>query len=367
MPPTAWQRPGCWRRPRCWSGGAACAGWARGGARRGGGAVTVTGEAGFVPVRRLGAGRRAPLGAGIGEGVGAGDGVGLGAGEGAGAGVGAGGGAGARSWRRGGCRRVGAGFATSLRPARQQAIISAELLNAILRLLHDIVIPHPLPETTPDDRAPGPSRAMPTASHRRAVVDATTGAGDVRRWEERALADVVRCRCRQLAETAGSGPEQANDRQQQGRRLDRQRRSRQLDQRADRAMIVVGIVGSAGPSGESPVDGTDAAITARADTGVAWSRCTWPNVSASWIASAASASHDPDFLRNRNQRMALSIDAVATAVGICRRRQISNNVTLRQSAETRLRSHCCAKPTPCRLATVDPLDGGFACRYAVAA
>ena len=60
--------------------------------------------------------------------------------------------------------------------------------------------------------------------------------------------DVVRCR--QLRGDGGlrAGASEC-DRQQQGRCLDRQRRSRQLDQRADRAMIVVGIVGTGRPLG----------------------------------------------------------------------------------------------------------------------
>ena len=45
---------------------------------------------------------------------------------------------------------------------------------------------------------------------------------------------------------------------------------------------------------------------APAETGAMRSRCTWPNETASWNASANSARYEPSLERDRNQRMVVS-------------------------------------------------------------
>ena len=353
-------RGSCWRRCGCWSGSGRslrrlCAGRRAARRRRGHGDGGKRGLTWFsasgsewVSVWATVPGSVMAREPSVGDGAGAGDGVGLGAGEGAGAGVGDG--AGAVLVKELAMVRVQAGlvreFVTTLRPQgsrRSSAPNCSEESSSVTdQHLHP---PHLSGNDCPMTGPPKSCDADGIAI-RRAVVDATTGAGDVRRWEERALEKRRRTMSstsrrrrapgrskRMRSAAAGTAPRSSTSIPPVGST----RRSRN-----DRGC---GSWDPAGPSGKSPVDGTDAAITARADPGVAWSRCTWPNVSASWIASAASASHDPDFLRNRNQRMALSLDEVCPAAGTCRRSQTSNNVTLGQSAETRLRSRCCAKPT----------------------
>ena len=70
-----------------------------------------------------------------------------------------------------------------------------------------------------------------------------------------------------------------------------------------------------------------------ADIGAARSRCTWPNVSASWSASANSARYAPNFDRDRNQsirRRACASHIGCRPIPASRCSDISNNVTLRQ-------------------------------------
>jgi hypothetical protein len=100
----------------------------------------------------------------------------------------------------------------------------------------------------PDDRAPRVVRCRrhrnPAGRHRATAGPAMSGDGRGSRLRKYAV------RRRQLRgdgrPRSGAGE---HDRQQQGRRVHRHHRSRQMDQRADRAMIVVGIVGTGRPLG----------------------------------------------------------------------------------------------------------------------
>ena len=78
-----------------------------------------------------------------------------------------------------------------------------------------------------------------------------------------------------------------------------------------------------------------ATVDLASDIGAARSRCTWPNVSASWNTSANSARYEPHFDRDRNQfirRRACASRIGGRPIPASRCRDISNNVTLRQLA-----------------------------------
>ena len=101
-----------------------------------------------------------------------------------------------------------------------------------------------------------------------------------------------------------------------------------------------------------------ATVDLSADIGAARSRCTWPNVSASWNASANSARYEPHFDRDRNQsirRRACASHIGSRPIPASRRRDISNNVTLRQLAAAdssiapcRFHLACCKKSSVAR-------------------
>jgi hypothetical protein len=90
-----------------------------------------------------------------------------------------------------------------------------------------------------------------------------------------------------------------------------------------------------------------ASAAAPGETGVMWSRCTWPNETASWNASANSARHDPNLERDRNQRIVITLRASCTAAPFlpATAGNISNNVTLRQLGRIAIHLPCCKKPT----------------------
>ena len=93
--------------------------------------------------------------------------------------------------------------------------------------------------------------------------------------------------------------------------------------------------GSVGVSGAAFHASAVATVDLSADIGAARSRCTWPNVSTSWSASANSARYAPNFDRDRNQsirRRACASHIGRRPIPASRGRDISNNVTLRQSA-----------------------------------
>src|SRR3954454_14264237 len=71
-----------------------------------------------------------------------------------------------------------------------------------------------------------------------------------------------------------------------------------------------------------------ATVDLSAEIGAARSRCTWPNVSASWTASANSARYEPHFDRDRNQSIVVALARLASAADLFLRayRDISNNV-----------------------------------------
>ena len=101
-----------------------------------------------------------------------------------------------------------------------------------------------------------------------------------------------------------------------------------------------------------------ATVDLSADIGAARSRCTWPNVSASWNTSANSARYEPHFDRDRNQsirRRACASHIGSRPIPASRRRDISNNVTLRQLAAAdssiapcRFHLACCKKSSVAR-------------------
>src|SRR6516225_7898328 len=89
----------------------------------------------------------------------------------------------------------------------------------------------------------------------------------------------------------------------------------------------------AGPEGalRSSADGcTLASALAPAARGAMRSRCTWPNETASWNASANSARYAPNLERDRNQRIVVTLHAShAAAEPFCRHtREPGYNVTM---------------------------------------
>src|SRR5262245_30957964 len=85
-----------------------------------------------------------------------------------------------------------------------------------------------------------------------------------------------------------------------------------------------------------------ASALAPTDGGAMRSRCTWPNETASWNASANSARYEPDLLRDRNQRIVVTLHA--SPVFKATRGQLSDNVTLRrQSGPSTIHVMCCKK------------------------
>src|SRR6266481_2953641 len=70
----------------------------------------------------------------------------------------------------------------------------------------------------------------------------------------------------------------------------------------------------------SAADGcAPASALAPTEGGAMRSRCTWPNETASWNASANSARYEPALLRDRNQRMVVTLHAShAAAEPFCR-------------------------------------------------
>jgi hypothetical protein len=83
----------------------------------------------------------------------------------------------------------------------------------------------------------------------------------------------------------------------------------------------------------SAVDGCAPASTlAGADGGAMRSRCTWPNETASWNASANSARYAPALERDRNQRIVVTLRASRSGQNHSTApfENFSNNVTLRQ-------------------------------------
>ena len=94
-------------------------------------------------------------------------------------------------------------------------------------------------------------------------------------------------------------------------------------------------VGSGGVTCAAFDASAPATVDLSADIGTARSRCTWPNVSASWNTSANSARYEPHFDRERNQsirRRACASHIGSRPIPASRCRNISNNVTLRQLA-----------------------------------
>jgi hypothetical protein len=76
--------------------------------------------------------------------------------------------------------------------------------------------------------------------------------------------------------------------------------------------------------------GASASALAGAESGVKCSRCTWPNETASWNASANSARYAPDLERDRNQRIVVTLHASnAPAEPFCRHaRELCYNITM---------------------------------------
>ena len=117
-------------------------------------------------------------------------------------------------------------------------------------------------------------------------------------------------------------------------------------------------VGSGGVTCAAFDASAPATVDLSSDIGAARSRCTWPNVSASWNTSANSARYEPHFDRDRNQsirRRACASHIGSRPIPASRRRDISNNVTLRQLAaaeflgrSVRFHLACCKKSSVAR-------------------
>ena len=204
-----------------------------------------------------------------------------------------------------------------------------------------------------------PGRAMPRHRIRRAVVDATAGAercqamGGARACEKTSNAMPSTARRRRAPDrsdrirpaAAGTvhppSPAIPPDGSTRRSRNDRGRDRRD----------------PAGPSGASPTDGADAAIAASAASGVGV-------VEMDVAECQRKLDHQRSKRQPRSRSSAQSEPAHGAftrrglpAAGTCRRSQTSNNVTLRQSAETRLRLALLREIHTCRLATIDRVIG----------
>jgi hypothetical protein len=97
---------------------------------------------------------------------------------------------------------------------------------------------------------------------------------------------------------------------------------------------------SAMPSGLPGATGarSDEAATAwfAIEAGASRSACTCPNDTTSWSASAASANHDVTLARDRNQRMAVTLDALHYSTAKLPPAKANDNVTLLQSVLLRI-------------------------------
>jgi hypothetical protein len=103
-----------------------------------------------------------------------------------------------------------------------------------------------------------------------------------------------------------------------------------------------------GLDGTSSPDCVLASAAASADRGAISSRCTWPNETASWNASANSARYELNLERDRNQRIVVSTSSAAEPSSAVAFKNFSNNVTLRQLGGLAIHLTCCKKSTRSR-------------------
>src|SRR6266404_5957787 len=88
--------------------------------------------------------------------------------------------------------------------------------------------------------------------------------------------------------------------------------------------------------------------------------CAWANETASWNASANSARYDPALLRDRNQRILVTLHASPSIQSPRLAGSFSDNVTLRrQSGPSTIHVTCCKK-------TPDGLSEARTCRESIA-
>src|SRR5262249_61978341 len=93
-----------------------------------------------------------------------------------------------------------------------------------------------------------------------------------------------------------------------------------MDQRADRAMVVRGVFATGRIGRRIAIVGRRLPAGAPAEGGAMRSRCTWPNETASWNASANSARYAPNLERDRNQLIVVTLRASDAATEpFCRR------------------------------------------------
>ena len=101
--------------------------------------------------------------------------------------------------------------------------------------------------------------------------------------------------------------------------------------------------GALGSSGDACVL---ASAVAPAETGTICSRCTCPNETASWNASASSARYEPTLERDRNQFIVVTLRASDHAEPLCQPvENFSYNVTSPQSGRDAIHPVCCQKST----------------------
>jgi len=87
-------------------------------------------------------------------------------------------------------------------------------------------------------------------------------------------------------------------------------------------------VGSVGVTGAAFDASAVATEDLSAEIGAVRSRCTWPNVSASWSASANSARYAPHFDRDRNQPIVVALARLALAADLFLRADAATLVTM---------------------------------------
>ena len=199
--------------------------------------------------------------------------------------------------------------------------------------------------------------ARPSLARGRAGTRSMSGRGRCACREQRALRGGEIKGERRLAWHADG-----NVRQRQGWRLGKDQGAGKMDQGTDRTAVVRSIVPICGIRGRDlrgirRIRGGDGGLVLPI-CGAARSRCTWPNVSASWNASANSARYEPHFDRDRNQsirRRACASHIGSRPIPASRCRDISNNVTLRQLADAdssiapcRFHLACCKKSSVAR-------------------
>jgi hypothetical protein len=199
----------------------------------------------------------------------------------------------------------GAGVCDDTPPAKQSSM-SAELLSRSKRLFRIDMTPPPNPPNINTFRAETTLRAGPAAASlaRAWPVPARCQAIGGARARKRAVWDAAKSNStaaasRKWPNTLGSGKAGVSA----GTNAPARWISVQIGQQSSATSSRPG--GLDGALTSSP-DCVLANAAAPADRGASSSRCTWPNETASWNASANSARYDPNLERDRNQRIVVS-------------------------------------------------------------